>query len=429
MKLLAFVSTIDLKYKLGCTPSWWQLLKALHETGNEVIVVPYLGGAVESLWWRTYENSCKFESILYNNFLKSQRKVADPSKTNGFLSPITKNLINLDIKPKIKKQLQDIINNEKDLDFILFMNIPLNHITGIPTEIKQEFGIPCLYYDGDMPTILPKYAVSRGFKFDYYLEADLSEYDVFFVNSKGVIEDLKEAGAKNVIPLYYAADADLFAPVNVEQTIDVSFYGHGSELREEWMANLISNPSKRMLDANFTVGGGNFGIDMGNANLIGPVSYSAFREFCCKSKINLNITRWSHTNVYASATARPFELAAYGACIVSQPYSGIEEWFKVGKELIVVNSEDEAVETYEWLLSSEEERLKIGERARQRILKDHTYRHRAETIVTSVKGKVSSILKEPAYGHRAEMMIEVSTAKMKPWEPMNSCCPPLRKKG
>ncbi|WP_054864774.1 hypothetical protein [Methanosarcina barkeri] len=83
--------------------SWWQLLKALHETGNEVIVVPYLGGAVESLWWRTYENSCKLESILYNNFLKSQKKVADPSKPNKFLSTITKNLINLDIKPKIKK--------------------------------------------------------------------------------------------------------------------------------------------------------------------------------------------------------------------------------------------------------------------------------------------------------------------------------------
>lgn len=385
MKLLAFVSTIDLKYKLGCTPSWWQLLKALHETGNEVIVVPYLGGAVESLWWRTYENSCKLESILYNNFLKSQKKVADPSKPNKFLSTITQNLINLDIKPKIKKQLTDIITKEKDLDFILFMNIPLNHITGIPSELKTEFGIPCLYYDGDMPTILPKYAMSRGFKFDYYVNSDLSEYDAFFVNSKGVIEDLKEAGAKNVTPLYYAADADLFAPVNVEQTIDVSFYGHGSELREEWMTNMISNPSKRLPDVNFSVGGGNFGIDMGNAKLIGPVPYSAFREFCCKSKINLNITRWSHTNIYASATARPFELAAYGTCIVSQPYKGIEEWFEVGKEIIVVNSEDEAVETYEWLLSSDEERLKIGERARQRILKEHTYRHRAKTIIDVCK--------------------------------------------
>ena len=113
-----------------------------------------------------------------------------------------------------------------------------------------------------MPTILPKYAMSRGFKFDYYVNSDLSEYDAFFVNSKGVIEDLKEAGAKNVTPLYYAADADFFAPVNVEQTIDVSFYGHGSELREEWMTNMISNPSKRLPDVNFSVGGDNFGIDM-----------------------------------------------------------------------------------------------------------------------------------------------------------------------
>ncbi|MDI9394647.1 MAG: glycosyltransferase [Euryarchaeota archaeon] len=73
---------------------------------------------------------------------------------------------------------------------------------------------------------------------------------------------------------------------------------------------------------------------------------------------------------------------AYGACIVSQPYKWIKEWFEVVKELIVVNSEDEAVETYEWLLSSDEERLKIGERDRQRILKQHTFRHSAETIVS-----------------------------------------------
>jgi len=39
MKILVICSTLDLKYKLGCTPSWWQLLKALHETGNEVIAV------------------------------------------------------------------------------------------------------------------------------------------------------------------------------------------------------------------------------------------------------------------------------------------------------------------------------------------------------------------------------------------------------
>ncbi len=120
---------------------------------------------------------------------------------------------------------------------------------------------------------------------------------------------------------------------------------------------------------------------MGNAKMIGDLSYSEWREFCCRSKINLNITRWSHTSIYASSTSRPFELAAFGACIVSQPYNGIEEWFEVGKELFVVNNESEAIETYRRLLHNEEEREKIGNRARERVLREHTFKHRAEQLV------------------------------------------------
>ena len=232
-----------------------------------------------------------------------------------------------------------------------------------------------------MPTILPQYAVDRGFKFNYYVGADLSEFDAFFTNSKGVIPDLVKLGAKNVHPLYYAIDPELFSPVNVDKTIDVSFFGYGNEYREEWMTKMITIPSKELNGANFTVAGKGFTIDLGNANLIGDLSYSAFREFCCKSKICLNITRWSHTSVYASATARIFELAGYGACIVSQPYNGIEEWFEPGKEVIVVNSEEEAVDTYKRLLGDEKERESIASRARERVLREHTFRERARQVV------------------------------------------------
>ena len=130
-----------------------------------------------------------------------------------------------------------------------------------------------------------------------------------------------------------------------------------------------------------------FGIDLGKANMVGDLSYSAFRKFCCQSKICLNITRWSHTSVYASATARPFELAAFGACVVSQPYSGIEEWFDLGREIIGITSEEEAIKTYDWLLNAEDDRRKIGERARQRVLKEHTYSHRAEELIQALKGR------------------------------------------
>jgi len=380
LKILIPCSTIDLKYRLGCTPSWWQLFKALHEIGNEVIITPYLGDPIESLWWRTYPNPCSWESKIFNIYLERKKKKGKLSKHNEKSSLIDK-FAEKYVEKKWERHIINIMEKEKDIDAILFINIPLNHIKGIPTKISKEYGIPVAYFDGDMPTILPKYAVGRGFKFNYYINADLSEYDAFFTNSKGVIPELKEMGVKRVYPLYYAADPELFRPINVEKDIDISFFGYGSEYREEWMTKLITEPSKKLLDVNFVVGGKGFKIDLGNANLIGDIPYSAFREFCCRSKICLNITRWSHTKVYASSTARPFELAAYGVCIVSQPYNGIEEWFDVGKELIVVNSDKEAIEIYKWLLDDEIEREKIGKRARERILKEHTYRHRAREII------------------------------------------------
>jgi spore maturation protein CgeB len=369
MKILAACSTLDLHYKLGCTPSWWQLFKGLHENGDEVIVVPYLGDPVESLWWRTYPNPCSFESKMYNWYLERKqknKKIAQyNTKTESLLNRFTEKYI----RDKWEKHLISLLHKERDVDALLFMNIPLNHIRGIALKIKKEYSIPVAYFDGDMPTILPKYAVDRGFKFNYYTHADLSEYDAFFSNSKGVIPDLKELGARNIHTLYYAADPELFRPIKTAKKIDVSFYGHGSELREEWMNNMITQPSTRLTNRNFCVGGKGFDISLGKAAMAGYMSYSEFRKFCCQSKICLNITRWSHTSVYASSTARPFELAAFGACIVSQPYEGIEEWFEPGKEMIITRNENEILPLYEELLDSEDKREKMGENARLRIKK------------------------------------------------------------
>jgi spore maturation protein CgeB len=82
---------------------------------------------------------------------------------------------------------------------------------------------------------------------------------------------------------------------------------------------------------------------------------------------------------------RPFELAAFGSCIVSQPYNGIEEWFEPGKELFVVRSEDETIETYQRLLRDRNEREQAGSRARERVLSEHTYKHRADELITIIQ--------------------------------------------
>ena len=139
MKLLIACSTIDLRYRLGCTPSWWQLFKALHETGNDLIITPYLGDPVESLWWRTYPNPCSPESKLYNWFLNSKKRNKKlfqyNSQKNSCLNRFTDNYI----LKKWKNHILSILQREKDVDAVLFMNVPLNHIKVLQPQSRLNF--------------------------------------------------------------------------------------------------------------------------------------------------------------------------------------------------------------------------------------------------------------------------------------------------
>jgi spore maturation protein CgeB len=73
-------------------------------------------------------------------------------------------------------------------------------------------------------------------------------------------------------------------------------------------------------------------------------------------------------------------------CIVANPYCVIEGWFEPGKELFIVQSEEEAIDRYRCLLSHETERLAVGRAARARLLKEHTFRHRAGQLAEIVHG-------------------------------------------
>ncbi|MDD3492547.1 MAG: glycosyltransferase [Candidatus Thermoplasmatota archaeon] len=379
MKILVLVSTLDLKFRLGCTPFWWQLLKALYEKDNELIVVPYLGRGIESLWWKTYENPCLAKSILMYRFTNTFQKRVNGGKLSS--GEFFKKLSRLAIVPKWKKKIETINRKEKAFDACVIMNVPLNQFEEVAKYIKDLTNIPIIYYDGDMPTILPKYALERGFRFNYYEKADISIYDAFLVNSEGVIPDLKNMGAKNVHPFHYAADPDLIYPTNVRKDRDVAFFGFGSQYREEWMKRMITEPSEKLQDTKFIVGGGNFDIDLGNAEMVGDVPISEYKYFVGRAKLNLNITRKSHASIYKTSTGRIFELPAMGAVMVSQPYNGLEEFFEAGKEYIQLKENDDAAEIYKDLLTDDECREEISTKARQKILKSHTYSKRAESLV------------------------------------------------
>ncbi len=390
MKILAVLSALDLKYRYGCTPAWWQLLKGLYENGAQVIATTYQGEAIESPWWRTYPNPCAHEAQAFTQLKKLGQRLMPGERKEGAEGETAKDktirrLIQCWIKPHWEQHLEEILTREKGIEAIVIFTVPLNHFQGLPTTLRERFGLPVFYYDGDVPASLPQFSgFASGFKI--YQGADLSEYDGFICNSEGGAEELRKMGAQRVKPLFWGVDPDFFAPLEVPQDYDLSFYGFGAEYRREWLEKMLTLPSKQMPEQVFAIGGQGFDLDLGATRRIGEVPLNAFRRFCCRSKINLNITRQAHASVYASSVCRPFELAAMGCCIVSNPYNGLERWFEPGKEIIVVHDEQEAVDTYKSLLGDEKGRKEMGRLARKRVLSQHTARQRAKELLEYLRG-------------------------------------------
>jgi spore maturation protein CgeB len=395
-KVLCVASAIDLDFRYGCTPAWWQLWKGLHEEGVDLIVTPYRGRPVESPWWRTAPNPTFREGESYARVrdlaarLKGDRYLrrAEESPADSAGDRLTREAIWRWVTPRWQRHLERLIERERPEAVIVF-TVPMAHFRGIPTALRERFGIPVVFYDGDVPMSLPEFGgMDTGF--NYYHGADPGEYDLLIANSEGGLESLRELGARRAEAVFWAADPEFFTPQQVDKDSDVFFYGYGDKFRRDWMAALVGEPSRQLPDVDFTLGGRDFQGDVGGARLIGDVPFNVFPRAISAARINLCITRRSHATVYASSSCRPFELAAAGAAIVANPYAGIERWFEPGSELLVVHDTAEAVAAYRDLLDDPAQAEELGRRARERVLDEHTYRHRARRVLELVGLRVGA---------------------------------------
>lgn len=382
---------MDLDFRYGCTPAWWQLWKGLYEAGVDLIVTPYRGRAIESPWWRTYENPCLYEGELYagarqltarlkgdTHMRRSEEKPPDSLADRAVRQTVWRW-----VTPRWRRHLERILERERDVDAVVVFTVPLSHLRGIPTVLRERFGVPVVYYDADVPMSLPEFGgMDTGF--NIYHGADPSEYDLVLSNSEGGLPRLRELGARRAEALFWGADPELFAPQAVAKQYDVFFYGYGDKFRKEWIRALVGEPSRRLPEASFAVGGTDFRGDVGGAAHLGYVPVNRLSRVISASRVNANVVRRPHAVVPASSTSRLFELASAGAAIVCNPYEGVERWFEPGRELLIVHSADDAVEAYESLLSDPSAAEELGRRARERVLDEHTFVHRARRLLDLV---------------------------------------------
>jgi len=386
-KILAVASAVDLDFRYGCTPAWWQLWKGLYEAGAELVVTPYRGRPVESPWWRTAPNPTFLEGESFARLRDTVARVkgdrylrrAEDNPEDGFGDRMTRELVWRWVTPRWRRHLETLVERERP-DAVIVFTVPMAHLRGVPSALRERFDVPIVFYDGDAPMSLPEFGgMDTGF--NWYHDADPSEYDLVISNSEGAGPRLLDLGARRVETVFWGADPDFFAPQPVDKEYDVLFYGYGDKFRREWVRAMIGEPSRVLPDADFALGGRDFQGDVGSARLIGDVPFNTFARAISAARINLCITRRSHATVYASSSCRPFELASTGAAVVSNPYDGIERWFEPGSELLVVNDAQEATAAYRDLLGDPAQAEEMGRRARERVLDEHTYRHRARQVI------------------------------------------------
>src|SRR4051812_30067814 len=116
---------------------------------------------------------------------------------------------------------------------------------------------------------------------------------------------------------------------------------------------------------------------------LGPEDHRAFYN---RQRFTLNVTRAAMVRAGYSPSVRLFEAAACGTPIISDAWPGLETLFEPGREILIAHSTAEALR----ILSetSESERRAIGERARRRVLAEHTAAHRAAELESIIEGAV-----------------------------------------
>jgi spore maturation protein CgeB len=112
-----------------------------------------------------------------------------------------------------------------------------------------------------------------------------------------------------------------------------------------------------------------------NVNYIGHVPTRDHNAFNSTPKAVLNISRSSMAENGFSPATRVFEAAGAAGCMITDAWTGVDLFLKDGEEILVARDGQDVGDLLQAL--SPERAREIGQRALERVLREHTYAHRA----------------------------------------------------
>jgi spore maturation protein CgeB len=237
------------------------------------------------------------------------------------------------------------------------------------------------FYDIDTPVTLS--SLEKGL--DYITAPLIPRFDIYLSFSGGPVPAMIEDGYGSPMAraLYCSADLSLYRPQPAPIKWSLGYLGTYSEDRQPQLQELLLAPAEQLSSERFVVAGSKYPDDLRwpeNLDRIEHIPPDEHAPFYGAQRFTLNVTRADMRSLGFSPSVRLFEAAACGAPIISDRWPGIETVFTPSSEILIAGSACEVLEILSGM--SEDQRLGIAERARRRILRDHTPDHRARELET-----------------------------------------------
>lgn len=254
----------------------------------------------------------------------------------------------------------------------------------------QDRDTQVVFWDVDAPATLERMASDPADPF----RSLIPEYDMILTYGGGppVVSGYEALGARACIPIYNALDPTTHfpAPADSRFKADLGFLGNRMPDREARVRDFFFHAAAALPDRSFLLGGNGWDEwvpDLPNVRYLGHVYTRDHNAFNATPLAVLNINRDSMARFGYSPPTRIFEAAGAGACVITDAWEGIELFLTPGKECLVVSHGDELVDVLTNLNAAEARA--IGERARERMLNEHTYDHRILQLQEVLSGSTT----------------------------------------
>lgn len=348
------------------------------------VSVAMFGSSLVSAYWNgaaTYYrgiiralDECGFDVTFYEPDAYSRqqhRDMDDPSWARVVVYPAT------------TEGMQRSLEQARDADIL----IKASGVGVFDEELEAE--LPRLrngsnmivFWDVDAPATLERMHSHANDPF----RSQVGKYDLVLTYGGGppVIDAYERFGARRCVPIYNALDPSTHFPVPADERFSgaLGFLGNRLPDREARVHEFFLKPAVLLPEKKFVFGGSGWDRDVAltpNVNYVGHVYTRDHNAFNCSTLAVLNVNRDSMARTGYSPPTRVFEAAGAGACLICDAWEGLEEFLEPGSEVLSVASGEEVAAILSAL--TPEQARRIGDRARRRLLSEHTYWHRAQEL-------------------------------------------------